>query len=65
MIPPLLKWALVAIGGAAMVHWAMKEIRRIHAELDRVRSASPAEAVARGDLPTLRRDPATGEWRLP
>ena len=63
MLPPLMKWALATVGGAAVVHWAVREIRRVNAELDRVR-AEPAMDAARRDLPTLRRDPATGEWRV-
>ena len=27
VIPPLVKWALAAMGGAAVVSWAVKEIR--------------------------------------
>jgi hypothetical protein len=65
MVPPLVKFALAAAGGAAAVHWVVKEIRRVNAELDRVRAAPTIDAVARRKLPTLRRDPASGEWRLP
>jgi hypothetical protein len=64
VIPPLVKWAIAALGGAAAVHWAVREIRRVNEELDRVRAATPVEAAARKAMPTLRRDPATGEWRV-
>jgi len=64
LIPPLVKWALAVAGGAAVVHWAVREIRRVNAEIDRVRAAPAMDAAARRQLPTLRRDPATGEWRL-
>jgi hypothetical protein len=57
---PLIKIALGALGAGAIVHWAVKEVRRINAELERVKSAS---AIDRQSLPTLRRDPSTGEWR--
>ena len=64
VVPPLLKWALAACGGAAVLSWAVREIRRINDELDRVKTAPAVDAAARKSLPTLRRDPATGEWRL-
>jgi hypothetical protein len=65
VIPPLVKWAVVAIGGAAAVRWVVKEARRINQELDRVRVAPAMDPGARKRMPTLRRDPKTGEWRLP
>jgi hypothetical protein len=65
VIPPLVKWAAVALGGAAAVRWVVKEIRRVNAELDRVRVTPATDSADRGRLPTLRRDPKTGEWRLP
>jgi hypothetical protein len=64
VIPPLVKWAVAALGGAALVHWAVREIRRVNEEIDRVRAATPVEAAARKSMPTLRRDPASGEWRV-
>jgi len=63
LISPLLKWSLAALGGAMVVHWVVKEARRINEELDRAKRA----AVRVPDLenrPTLKRDPATGEYRL-
>jgi len=41
----------------------VKETRRINEELERLREPA-SEAGARERLPTLRRDPRTGEWRL-
>ena len=35
IIPPLVKWTLGALGAAAVVHWVVKEVRRVNAELDR------------------------------
>ena len=64
LIPPLLKWALAAMGGAAIAHWVAREIRRVNAEIGRVRAAPTMDAVGRKELPTLRRDPVTGEWRV-
>jgi hypothetical protein len=60
---PFVKWTFAVCGGAAIVHWMVKEMRRINEELERIREPA-AEAVARERLPTLRRDPRTGEWRL-
>ncbi len=64
IIPPLLKWAFAALGGAAIVHWAVKEVRRVNDELDRVKAAPAKDAVRREALPTLRRDPQTGDYRV-
>jgi hypothetical protein len=63
-IPAVVKLALGAIGAAAVVHWVVKEVRRINEELDRLKTAPVVEPVAREALPTLRRDPRSGEWRL-
>jgi hypothetical protein len=60
---PLIKLAFGALGAGAIVHWAVKEVRRINDDLDRVRRASTIDPVARQALPTLRRDPRTGDWR--
>ena len=63
LLSPLLKWSFAALGGAMVVHWAMKEARRINEELDQAKRAK----VRISDLenrPTLRRDPTTGEYRL-
>jgi hypothetical protein len=62
LISPMVKWALVALGGAAAIHWMVKEVRRINEELDQAKRATVK--IPRGErLPTLRRDPATGEYR--
>jgi hypothetical protein len=63
-IPAAVKLVLGAIGAAAIVHWVVKEVRRINEELDRLKAAPVIEPVAREALPTLRRDPRSGEWRL-
>jgi len=64
VIPPLVKLALGVLGAGAVVHWVVKEVRRINAELERVRTASAIDPVARKALPTLRRDPNSGDWRV-
>jgi hypothetical protein len=61
-LSPLVKWTLVAIGGAIVVRWVVTEIKRVNEELD----ARRARARIRDEVqrPTLRRDPASGEYRL-
>jgi hypothetical protein len=63
VIPPLVKIVLGAIGAAAVIHWVVREVRRVNDELDRVR-AEPIDAKARHEMPTLRRDARTGEYRV-
>jgi hypothetical protein len=63
-IPSAVKLVLGAIGAASLVHWVVKEVRRINEELDRVKAVPLVEPVAREALPTLRRDSQSGEWRL-
>ena len=62
LLSPVIKWAAVALGGAMLVHWVVKEARRINEELDRARRV--AEIPPHRPLPTLRRDPLSGEYRL-
>ncbi|TAK47154.1 MAG: hypothetical protein EPO23_11935 [Xanthobacteraceae bacterium] len=62
-MPPLLLWALGAVGGAVAARWAMREIRRVNRELDRMRTAHMAEAARKERPQRLRRDPATGTYR--
>jgi hypothetical protein len=63
LFSPVLKWALAAAGGAMVIHWAVKEARRINEELEQSRrvKAKISDAEQRR---TLRRDPLTGEYRL-
>jgi hypothetical protein len=64
VIPPLVKLALGALGAGAIAHWVVKEVRRINAELDRMKAAPVVDPAARRELPTLRRDPRSGDWRV-
>jgi hypothetical protein len=57
--PPLFVLALGALGAAAVVRWAVKETRRVNADLERVRETEPVREA----FPTLKRDPASGEYR--
>ncbi len=63
LLSPLLKWSFAALGGAMVVHWAMKEARRINEELDQAKRAK-VRISDQENRPTLRRDPTTGEYRL-
>jgi len=63
-IPPLLKLVLGALGAGAVIHWVAKEVRRVNAELDRVKNATAIERDQREQMPTLRRDPQSGDWRV-
>jgi ribosome-associated protein YbcJ (S4-like RNA binding protein) len=62
-LSPLVKWALVAAGGAMAVQWVVKEVRRVNEELDNARRVKVRITDAE-QRPTLRRDPRTGEYRL-
>jgi hypothetical protein len=60
-IPPLIGWALGALGAAMLARVAAKEWRRVN---DKLHPAGPAaEGVARDKIPTLRRDPRSGVYR--
>lgn len=63
LFSPLLKWSLAAAGGAMLVHWVVKEARRINDELENQRRVK-VRVTDREKRPTLRRDPSTGEYRL-
>jgi hypothetical protein len=63
IIPSVVKFAVGALGAGVIVHSMMKEIRRINDELDRAAKGASIDPP-RESLPTLRRDPRTGEWRV-
>jgi hypothetical protein len=62
-MPPVFVLALGFMGAAALVRWCVKEVQRANAELDDVRATSAVDPVDRGSLPTLKRDPDSGEYR--
>ena len=64
VISPLIKFGLGVLGAGAAVVWAAKEMRRMSDELERARAAPTLDPAARKTLPTLRRDPRSGEWRI-
>jgi hypothetical protein len=61
-MPPLIAFA-GALGGLAVVRWAYRTAVRVNRELEEARLSRVAEAARSGDIPTLRRDPATGAYR--
>jgi hypothetical protein len=52
-----------ALGSATIVRWAYRTAKRINHELDEARQARMAEQAGATEIPTLRRDPATGAYR--
>ncbi len=62
VMSPLVKWTLVAVGGTMVVHWVVREVRRVNDELDAQRAR--ARIRDQENRPTLRRDSVTGEYRL-
>jgi hypothetical protein len=62
-MPPMFALALGFMGAAVLVRWCIREVQRVNAELDEVRQEPAVEPVDRGALPTLKRDPNTGEYR--
>jgi hypothetical protein len=60
-IPPLIGWALGALGAAVLARFVANEWRRVN---DTLHPAEPApDEVVREKLPTLRRDPGSGVYR--
>jgi hypothetical protein len=62
-MPPLIIWALGAIGAAVVARWFIKEARRVNAELHGDTAATVAETAEPEALPKLKRDPTTGVYR--
>jgi hypothetical protein len=60
-LPPVIAWTLAAIGAVAVSKVLAREWRRVNAELDAKERVT--QAVARDELPTLRRDPVSGVYR--
>jgi hypothetical protein len=59
--PPVIAATLAAIGAVVLSKMLAREWQRVNAELDARERATAAVRVK--DLPTLRRDPVTGEYR--
>jgi hypothetical protein len=63
MAMPVFALAFGLLGTAVLVRWCVKEVKRANAELETGRRRATVEPVGRNALPTLRRDPTTGEYR--
>lgn len=61
-MPPFIAFA-GALGGLAVVRWAYRTAIRVNEEIEDARRRQLAETRPAGDIPTLRRDPATGAYR--
>jgi hypothetical protein len=59
-MPPLILWALGAVGATIVGRWLYKESQRINAELH---PETPAPADERTSARKLERDPQTGVYR--
>jgi len=60
-MPPLILWALGAVGAAFAGRWLYKEARRVNAELHPAEPPKPVDE--REAVPKLERDPETGVYR--
>ena len=60
-LPPIIAWTLGAIGAVVVMRLINREWQRINAELDQARPVRVTDPE-RARLPTLRRDPRTGEY---
>ena len=61
LFPPLFVWAMGALGAAAAAKVAVKEWRRVNAELDRVEAAETRNESE--PVNELKRDPESGVFR--
>jgi hypothetical protein len=60
---PLLAVTLGMLGGAALVRWCVREVRRVSSELDHARAQAAVEPIDRNALPKLKQEPKSGEYR--
>jgi hypothetical protein len=58
-MPPVLAMLAAATGVVVAARYLKKEWERVNRELDMT-----AEPIPVKTMPTLRRDPRTGEWRI-
>jgi hypothetical protein len=60
---PVMILTIGVVGAAALVRWCVREAVRVNSDLDAVRAQASVEPFDREKLPTLKRDPRTGEYR--
>jgi type II secretory pathway component PulJ len=58
-MPPVIMWAIGALGAVALARVLAKAARRVNAELDDIRRKSEIERP----VEKLERDPVSGEYR--
>ena len=63
-LPTATLWVLGAAGTVVIARLLAKEWQRVNAALHPTRAAPVNDKMARAQLPTLRRDPRTGIYRL-
>jgi hypothetical protein len=63
-IPTVVVWALGAVGAAVIAKVVKSEWHRVNAELHPRQNPRATDNVDRARLPTLRRDPKTGVYRV-
>jgi hypothetical protein len=61
-LPPIIAWTLGAIAAVVVMKLISREWQRVNSELDEAKPVRVTDPE-RARLPTLRRDPATGEYR--
>jgi hypothetical protein len=61
-LPPIIAWTLGAIGAVVVMKLISREWQRVNNELDEAKPVRVNDPE-RARLPTLRRDPVTGEYR--
>lgn len=64
VIPPLVIWALGTVGAAILARFVRSEWQRVNAELHGRDTKASNERIDRDQLPTLKRDPVTGIYRV-
>jgi hypothetical protein len=62
-MPPVVALALGLMGTIFVVRWCVREVRRVNTVLNVVRRQPAPAPIDRNVLPTLKRDPVTGEYR--
>ena len=61
-IPPVFGWTAGIVAAVALTRVLIREWRRVNDELDRANPVRVSDPERAG-VPTLRQDPATGEYR--
>ncbi len=60
---PVMIVTIGMVGAAALLRWCVREVQRVNTELDGMRARAQVDPADRKSLPTLKRDPRTGEYR--